>query len=62
LEGHKKKKMTKKKLRRGIPLSVCFFCSLWRMHILEPPLTPIGNRMGEEIEKRNIVKRKESSE
>jgi hypothetical protein len=44
--------MMKKKLRGEIPLSICFFCSFWMMHILEPLLTPIGNQVGEEIKKR----------
>jgi hypothetical protein len=32
------------------------------MHVLEPPLTPVGNHVGEEIKKQKEVrKRKESS-
>jgi len=58
LERHKKKK--KKKLRRGIPLSASVCCSLWMMHILEPPLTPVGNQVGQEIKKeKNEEKKRE---
>jgi hypothetical protein len=60
LERHKKKKKKKKKLRRGIPLSASVCCSLWMMHILEPPLTPVGNQVGQEIKKeKNEEKKRE---